>query len=217
MYESILLAWEESILEGKENLTDEEFHALLLPLAAKMIMDTGNTSVAYLSKRFRIGYATAGRLIDAMEERGMLGKWDRQHQRNILISWQQFEEMFGPSETIGYTSEIQYALEQKQTEMIEIQRQYWKKIQEGNFMSYYYVIGVRMDNRISNASAFQQVLTQNGCKIKARLGLHEVSADLCATDGLIILQPYGEKAEIEQLVAELNALDGIKAKLIDLN
>jgi hypothetical protein len=42
-------------------------------------------------------------------------------------------------------------------------------------MSYYYVIGVRMDNRVGNASKFQQVLTKNGCKIKARLGLHEVS------------------------------------------
>lgn len=84
-------------------------------------------------------------------------------------------------------------------------------------MSYYYVIGVRMDNRINNASGFQQVLTDNGCKIKARLGLHEVSEDLCATDGMIILQPFGEKAEIEQLVKELNQLDGVKAKLIDLN
>ena len=84
-------------------------------------------------------------------------------------------------------------------------------------MSYYYVIGVRMDNRISNAAAFQQVLTDNGCKIKARLGLHEVSDNLCATDGLIILQPYGEKEEIEKLVQELNQLEGVKAKFIDLN
>jgi hypothetical protein len=74
-----------------------------------------------------------------------------------------------------------------------------------------------MDNRIGNASSFQKVLTENGCKIKARLGLHETNADLCATDGLIILQPYGKKAEIEQLVIDLNALDGVKAKLIDLN
>ena len=84
-------------------------------------------------------------------------------------------------------------------------------------MSYYYVIGVRMDNRVGNASSFQRVLTENGCKIKARLGLHEVSEDLCATDGLIILQPYGEKEEIERLVKDLNGLEGVKAKLLDLN
>jgi hypothetical protein len=34
---------------------------------------------------------------------------------------------------------------------------------------------------------------------------------------MIILQPYGEKEEIEQLVKGLNALEGVKAKLIDLN
>jgi len=84
-------------------------------------------------------------------------------------------------------------------------------------MSYYYVIGVRMDNRIGNAAVFQKVLTENGCKIKARLGLHETNADLCATDGMIILQPYGEQAEIEQLVKDLNGLEGVKAKFIDLN
>ncbi len=84
-------------------------------------------------------------------------------------------------------------------------------------MSYYYVIGIRMDNRIGNSAALQKVLTENGCKIKARLGLHEVSEDLCATDGMIILQPYGEKEEIEQLVKDLNVLEGVKAKLIDLN
>ncbi|HRX57816.1 MAG TPA: hypothetical protein P5075_03495 [Eubacteriales bacterium] len=84
-------------------------------------------------------------------------------------------------------------------------------------MSYYYVIGVRMDNRVANAASFQQVLTENGCKIKARLGLHEASADACGTDGMIILQPFGEKEEIERLVKDINKLEGVKAKLIDLN
>lgn len=84
-------------------------------------------------------------------------------------------------------------------------------------MTCYYVIGVRMDNRIGNALKFQEVLTKNGCKIKARLGLHEVSDDACADDGLIVLQPCGEKEDIEQLVKDLNRLEGITAKLIDLN
>ena len=66
-------------------------------------------------------------------------------------------------------------------------------------MSCYYIIGVRMDNRMANAISFQEALTKNGCIIKARLGLHEVSADACANDGLIVLQPCGEKAEIERL------------------
>lgn len=84
-------------------------------------------------------------------------------------------------------------------------------------MSCYYVIGIRMDNRIGNALQFQEALTKNGCKIKARLGLHEVSDTACANDGLIILQPCGEKGDVERLVKDLNNLEGITAKLIDLN
>ncbi len=84
-------------------------------------------------------------------------------------------------------------------------------------MSCYYVIGIRMDNRVGNALKFQEVLTQNGCNIKARLGLHEVSENACANDGLIILQPCGEKEEIEQLVKDFNRLEGITAKLMDLS
>jgi hypothetical protein len=80
-----------------------------------------------------------------------------------------------------------------------------------------YVIGIRMDNRVSNALKFQEVLTKNGCKIRARLGLHEASDDVCANDGLIVLQPCGKKDDIEQLVKDLNNLKGITAKLIDLN
>ncbi len=84
-------------------------------------------------------------------------------------------------------------------------------------MSCFYVIGVRMDNRVGNALRFQEALTKNGCMIKARLGLHEASDNVCANDGLIILQPCGEKEEIENLVRDLNRLEGITAKLVDLN
>jgi hypothetical protein len=84
-------------------------------------------------------------------------------------------------------------------------------------MSCYYIIGIRMDNRTYNAVKFQDVLTKNGCKIKARLGLHEVSDDACSNDGIIVLQPYGSKEDVEALVRELNGLEGITARYIDLN
>ena len=84
-------------------------------------------------------------------------------------------------------------------------------------MSEYYIIGIRLDNRIHNAVKIQETLTKNGCRIRTRLGLHEVSEDACPNDGLIILQPCGTKDEVESLVRELNDLEGIKAKLIDLN
>ncbi|HMM05948.1 MAG TPA: hypothetical protein PKD52_04685 [Clostridiales bacterium] len=84
-------------------------------------------------------------------------------------------------------------------------------------MACYYVVGVRLDNRIRNSLNFQDVLTKNGCQIKARIGLHEADDKMCASDGLIILQPCGKKEDIEQLTADLNNIEGVSAKLIDLN
>jgi len=88
---------------------------------------------------------------------------------------------------------------------------------EGSIMSSYYIIGVRMANRISEAVKFQDLLTKNGCKIRTRLGLHEVSDNACSNDGLIVLQPYGSKEDVEALVNDLNSLEGITAKYLDLN
>lgn len=84
-------------------------------------------------------------------------------------------------------------------------------------MSCYYIIGLRLDNRTHNAAHLQEVLTKNGCSIKTRLGLHETSEQYCANDGLVILQPCGDKAAVEQLVTDLDALEGVTAKLMDLN
>ena len=84
-------------------------------------------------------------------------------------------------------------------------------------MSCYYIIGVRLDNRVDNAAKFQEVLTRNGCRIKTRLGLHEVSEGSCSNDGIIVLQPYGTREDVETLVKELNELEGVTAKYIDLN
>jgi len=81
----------------------------------------------------------------------------------------------------------------------------------------YYIIGLRLDNRVHNAAKLQEVLTNNGCNIKMRLGLHEASADFCAEDGLIIIQPCGEKKDVDALMDALSKLEGVTAKLIDLN
>lgn len=84
-------------------------------------------------------------------------------------------------------------------------------------MSCYYIIGIRINNRINNAVKLQEILTKNGCKIKARLGLHETSDDSCSNDGIIVLQPHGTKEDVEALVNELNSLEGITARYLDLN
>jgi hypothetical protein len=80
----------------------------------------------------------------------------------------------------------------------------------------YKVVLVKIDHRSSEATKVQEILTQFGCSIKVRLGLHEVSKEFCANDGLVILEVEGEKAEIEKMLAALNAVDYVSAKYIEM-
>jgi S-DNA-T family DNA segregation ATPase FtsK/SpoIIIE len=57
----------------------------LLGEAIKTVVMTGAASVALLQRRLRVGYARAGRLIDIMEEMGIISGYDGSKARAVLI------------------------------------------------------------------------------------------------------------------------------------
>jgi S-DNA-T family DNA segregation ATPase FtsK/SpoIIIE len=57
----------------------------LLGEAIKTVVNTGAASVALLQRRLRVGYARAGRLIDIMEEMGIVSGYDGSKARSVLI------------------------------------------------------------------------------------------------------------------------------------
>lgn len=71
------------------------------------------------------------------------------------------------------------------------------------------ILGIRLDNRTNTAVEFQKVLTHYGCAIKTRLGLHEVANNLCAPNGLILLEIISD-SEAEKLKAELLEIEGLE-------
>ena len=75
-----------------------------------------------------------------------------------------------------------------------------------------WVVAFKLDARVENAKAVQDVLTKHGCAIRARLGLHETSKDYCANFGIIILHCCGCQGTIGALVEDLNAIEGVKAQ-----
>lgn len=82
-------------------------------------------------------------------------------------------------------------------------------------MACYNIMAVIINNRSKRAPLFQEILTKYGCLIKMRLGLHE-TGNVCVEEGLIILQLDGSEEEIKQLEGDLNKLDGIKAKTMNV-
>ena len=77
------------------------------------------------------------------------------------------------------------------------------------------IMGIMISDRMTEASALQKVLTDNGCIIKTRLGLHEVTDKNCSRKGLLILELIGTKDDWNKLESEAKAIQGIEVKYMD--
>lgn len=67
----------------------------LLPQAVKILIEQGHASISMLQRRLHIGYARAARLIDIMEKRGIVGPYEGSKPRAILMTLEQYEQVFG--------------------------------------------------------------------------------------------------------------------------
>ena len=65
----------------------------LLPAAVEVVLETGQASVSMLQRRLKLGYSRAARLVDQMEERGIVGPFEGSKPRQLLISRSQWQEM----------------------------------------------------------------------------------------------------------------------------
>ena len=74
------------------------------------------------------------------------------------------------------------------------------------------ILGVQITNRVKNVPDVQNVLTQFGCNIKTRLGLHEVDNKSCSTIGLLILETFGPEKQVAALENRLKKIKGIKVR-----
>src|SRR5690625_1823404 len=83
-YKEEMIPEEQSELE--QEVEDELFHD-----AVQLVVEMQSASVSMLQRRFRIGYTRAARLIDAMEDRGIVGPYEGNKPRVVLISPDQEE------------------------------------------------------------------------------------------------------------------------------
>lgn len=74
------------------------------------------------------------------------------------------------------------------------------------------VIGVLVTNRVENAAQIQKVLTECGCYIKTRLGLHEVTENICSPTGLILLEVFGDGKAYAEVEGKLKEVKGLQVQ-----
>ena len=65
----------------------------LLPAAIEVVVETGMASVSMLQRRLKLGYSRAARLVDQMEEKGVVGPFEGSKPRQVLITKEQWQEM----------------------------------------------------------------------------------------------------------------------------
>ena len=71
----------------------------MLPAAVDVILETGQASVSMLQRRLKLGYARAARIVDEMEEKGIVGPFQGSKPRSILITKEQWAAMKGGQST----------------------------------------------------------------------------------------------------------------------
>lgn len=76
---------------NKDELDGDE----MLPAAVEVILETKQASVSMLQRRLKLGYARAARIVDEMEEKGIVGPFQGSKPRDILITKEQWEAMKG--------------------------------------------------------------------------------------------------------------------------
>ncbi len=79
------------------------------------------------------------------------------------------------------------------------------------------ILGVLITDRKQEAGEVQKVLTQHGCSIKTRLGLHEVTQEQSSKEGLIILELIGDVTEMGKLEESLEKIPGTQTKKMIFN
>jgi S-DNA-T family DNA segregation ATPase FtsK/SpoIIIE len=63
--------------------------------AVRLVVNTGYASTSMIQRRFKVGYTRAARLVDTMEEHGLVGPPDGSKPREILIGKGDLDRVFG--------------------------------------------------------------------------------------------------------------------------
>ncbi|MGI8315147.1 DNA translocase FtsK [Halobacillus mangrovi] len=78
--------YQEEMIPEEESEVKQEVDDDLYPEAVQMVIEMQSASVSMIQRRFRVGYTRAARLIDAMEDNGIVGPYEGSKPRSVLVS-----------------------------------------------------------------------------------------------------------------------------------
>ena len=77
---------------AQEQADDDETDPFLMD-AIQTVVETGQASTSFIQRRFKVGYARAGRIIDQMEERGIISGYQGSKPREVLMTLEKLNEL----------------------------------------------------------------------------------------------------------------------------
>ena len=77
---------------AQEDEADDDSDPLLMD-AIDVVVETGQASTSFIQRRFKVGYARAGRIIDQMEERGIISGYQGSKPREVLVTKERLAEL----------------------------------------------------------------------------------------------------------------------------
>ena len=77
---------------AEEDSVDDDTDPLLME-AIDVVVETGQASTSFIQRRFKVGYARAGRIIDQMEERGVISGYQGSKPRQVLMTPERLAEL----------------------------------------------------------------------------------------------------------------------------
>ena len=78
--------------ELAEEADDDDTDPLLME-AMDTVVETGQASTSFIQRRFKVGYARAGRIIDQLEERGVISGYQGSKPRQVLMTVERLNEL----------------------------------------------------------------------------------------------------------------------------
>ena len=77
---------------AQEQAADDDTDPFLMD-AIQTVVETGQASTSFIQRRFKVGYARAGRIIDQMEERGIISGYQGSKPREVLMTLDRLNEL----------------------------------------------------------------------------------------------------------------------------
>ena len=79
-------------------------------------------------------------------------------------------------------------------------------------MNKHMIFGIHISDRLKKSGEVQALFTKYGCNIKTRIGLHDASTNVCAPNGVVVLEMVGEEKTCNEMADALNKIEGVEVQ-----